>query len=197
MDKNSFVKIIDVTNELLAAKSSQEVYYPHDIHWNLQGGFIGYKKLIAEIQKTNPDVKPVSDAQYMKVLKHTHNADLSRILSLENILLNDEWALEKTLKSKVKIIDPPSYGTVAIIQPTIRSQIENSKLPKAVVFRDSYFGLMQPFFSENFRDCIYLWTKDLSAEVVEKEKPDIVVFEMLETNIDKLLEDNPTGIRKQ
>jgi hypothetical protein len=116
---------------------------------------------------------------------------------LENILLNDEWHLENPLKPLFKTVKPDEYESVVTIQPTIHTQIKNSRLPKVVVYRDSYFSLMCPFFSQHFKDCIYIWTNELSVEVIEKEKPNIVVYEMLESSIDKLLEDNPSGIKKQ
>ncbi len=196
MKKNSYVKIIDVTNELIEAKSRIEVYYQHDIHWNFQGGYIGYEKLITALNAVNPVFRPTPRANYWTVARHTHSADLGRILSLENILLNDEWHLQNPLKFKYEKIKPVEYGSVATMQSTVHTQIKNSNLPKAVVYRDSYFNLMIPYFSEHFSDCIYLWTNELSSEVIEKEKPSIVVYEMLESSIDKLLEDNPTGIRK-
>lgn len=196
MEKNSGVKIIDVTNELIAAKKRVEVYYQHDFHWNFQGGYIGYAKLMEAINKVNPKLKANPIDNYWTVFRHTHNADLSKILSLENILLNDEWHLENPLKPKYKKVKPADYESVVTIQPTLHTQIKNSRLPKAVVYRDSYFTLMSPFFSEHFKDCIYIWTNELSVEVIEKEKPNIVVYEMLESSIDKLLEDNPVGIRK-
>ena len=193
---HSRVKMIDVTNELLAAKDGQEVYYQHDLHTNFQGGFIAYTKLMNAIHQNNPEINPLSPLMYKKVFKQEHDADLSRILSLENILLNDEWHLVKYGKFKYKGADVPHYETVSTLQPTVRTQIKNSKLPKVIVYRDSFFGLMIPFFSEHFSDCIYLWTKELSVEAVNEEKPDMVVYEMLESSVDKLLEDNPTGIRK-
>lgn len=196
LDKNSFVKIIDVSEELIANKSNAEVYYQHDVHMNFQGGFIAYKKLILEMQKKIPALALVPDKNYKKELKHLHNADLSRLLSLENILLNDEWHVQKKSDFDFTIVDAPTFESLSLVEPTIRTQIKNSTLPKGVVYRDSFFNLMMPYFSENVRDCIYLWTTDMSVEVVEEEKPDFVVYEILEAKMNKLLEDNPTGIRK-
>ena len=192
----SRVQMIDVTDELLAAKAGSEVYYQHDLHTNFQGGFIAYTKLMNAIHENNPEIIPLSPQRYKKVLKHEHDADLSRILSLQDILLNDEWHLVKYGEFNYKGADASHYETVATLQPTVRTQIKNSSLPKVIVYRDSFFGLMIPFFSEHFSDCIYLWTKELSVEAIDKEKPNMVVYEMLESSVDKLLEDNPTGIRK-
>jgi alginate O-acetyltransferase complex protein AlgJ len=195
MDKHSAVEIIDVSTELLASKSSAEVYYQHDIHMNFQGGYITYKKLMDKMSKFNPDLKPIPANNYKKVLKHIHNADLSRQLSLEDVLLNDEWHLEKTTAVAYEPVESPAYSTVSMLQPIVRTQIKESKLPKAVVFRDSFFNLIMPYFSEHFSDCIYIWSREMSFEVIDKEQPGFVVYEMLESGIDKLLEDNPVEIR--
>ncbi|MBN8696826.1 MAG: hypothetical protein J0L87_09860 [Bacteroidetes bacterium] len=197
MEKNSHVKIIDASLDLINAKPAAEVYYQHDIHMNFQGGFIAYKRLMKAINEVNPDLKAVPESDYEKVLKHIHNADLSRQLSLEHVLLNDEWHLEKKKEVAYETVDPPVYETASILQPTVRTQIKNSKLPKAVVYRDSFFNLIMPYFSENFSDCIYIWSKEMSVEVIDKETPGYVVYEFLESGIDKLLEDNPSGIRKK
>ena len=197
MEQNSFVKIIDLTNEFMAAKPSSEIYYQHDIHMNFKGGYITYQKLINEMKKADSTLNPISISAYKTKFKSNHTADLSRQLSLEHILLNDEWHLEKKIKTKFKYIDAPSYESVITLQPSVRTQLKKQKLPKAIVYRDSFFNLIMPYFSENFRDCIYIWSREMSVEVIEKEKPDFVVYEMLETSIDKLLEDNPNGIKSK
>ncbi len=197
MNKNSFVKIIDVRDELLKRKSVEEVYYEHDFHMNFEGGYIAYTKLLNAMKQYDSLLVPTPAYKFKKVFRHIHNADLSKQLSLEDVLLNDEWLMKRPGKALYKKAEAPVYGSVQPIQPTVHTQIANSKLPKVVVYRDSYFNLLSPFFSENFSDCIYIWTNEMSVEVVEKEKPKFVVYEILESSIDKLLEDNPTGIRKK
>ena len=149
-----------------------------------------------EMQKFNPDLKPEPLFKFNRLFMHKHDADLSRFLSLEDILLNDQWKERQKQKLKFTEVEPPAYDVGATIQPTVHTQIRNSKLPKAVVYRDSYFNLMYPYFSDKFSDCIYIWSKDMSVYVINTAKPDYVVYEMLESSIDKLLEDNPPGMRK-
>lgn len=197
MEKNSYVKVIDVTNELLGNKKSGELYYEHDFHMNFEGGYIAYTKLLNAMRQYDSLLVPTPPDKFRRTFKHIHNADLSKQLSLEDILLNDEWLLKKPGKPAYKKAEPPSYASVSPIQPTLHTRVANDKLPTVVVYRDSYFNLLSPFFSENFSDCIYIWTNELSPEVIRKEHPKFVVYEMLESSIDKLLEDNPTGIRKQ
>ncbi len=57
-------------------------------------------------------------------------------------------------------------------------------LPKAIVFRDSFFENVIPHFSEHFNYVKYYWqywgSDTLVVEMVDSAKPDIVVEEMVE-----------------
>lgn len=48
-------------------------------------------------------------------------------------------------------------------------------LPKAVVFRDSFFSNLICLFSESFSRVVYVWHPWIDYELVSKEKPDIVI----------------------
>ncbi|MBL7883906.1 MAG: hypothetical protein JNL69_07535 [Bacteroidia bacterium] len=197
MNANSMFKIIDLTKELIAEKENTTVYYKHDIHWNFEGGYLGYKKLMNRMAEFNPDLAPLPLSHYNKIFRYNHNADLSKQLSLENYLLNEEWYFEPKDTFSFELVNAPTYENTPITQATVRTQIKNSKLPKAVVYRDSFFNLIIPFFSEKFSDCIYLWTNEMTYEIIEKETPGYVVLEITEADIDKLLEENPDWLKKK
>lgn len=186
---------IDLTEDFLKQKKSNDVFYQHDVHMNYRGGFIAYEKLINELKKNDSRIEPMKLDYYFKKLVHIPNADLSNILSLDYKLLNDEWYLEKGLPKSFKKIEPDKYATVPIQQKTVKTSHWNKKLPKAVVYRDSFFNLMMPYFSENFKECIYIWSYEMSDEIIQKEKPDFVILEMTEATIDRLLNDNPKWIK--
>ena len=57
---------------------------------------------------------------------------------------------------------------------------EDSQIPRAVVFRDSFSTALIPFLSEHFGRIVYLWQYDLDAEVIERERPDVVILQMTE-----------------
>lgn len=196
LEKNSSAKIIDLTNELLEAKKIHHVYYKHDIHWNFDGGYLGYKKLIQNMAEFNADLKPITLVNYKKEINLKTNADLSKQLSLETILANEEPDYKRICDYPFEEITPPEYSSTTLKQKTRRTIIRKSRLPKAVVYRDSFFNMMITFFSENFSDCVYLWSDEMSQEVIEKEVPNFVVYEMIEANIDKLLEDNPDWMKE-
>ena len=54
------------------------------------------------------------------------------------------------------------------------------RLPRAVVFRDSFATWLIPLLSENFSRVLYSWQYTLDGDIVERELPDVVIQEMAE-----------------
>ena len=57
--------------------------------------------------------------------------------------------------------------------------IPGSALPRAVIFRDSFFSRLAPFTSEHFSRAVYLWQNDFDANIVSQEHPDVVIQEIV------------------
>jgi hypothetical protein len=193
---NPLVKIITAHDELKKAKKDAEVFYAHDTHWNFTGGFIGYQVLMAAIQKDFPQLAPAPENRFRNYYKKSYNADLSKQLSLENVLRNDEWIPEYIQPPKVMPGKENFYPTVFPLQPTLNFEHSDTSLPRMLIYRDSYTNLMIPYLVNHFSRSVFLWTHEFSAEVTDTEKPDIVIMEIIETHLDKLLESNPVEFRQ-
>lgn len=63
---------------------------------------------------------------------------------------------------------------------TIIRETNNSKLPRALFLRDSFGVAMIPFLSELFERIKYLKARNLNIEYILREKPDVVIEEMVE-----------------
>ena len=57
------------------------------------------------------------------------------------------------------------------------------------MFRDSFSVYLIPYLSEHFSRSVYVWSPIFIPDIVEQEKPDIVVHEILELFMTDLLED--------
>jgi hypothetical protein len=57
------------------------------------------------------------------------------------------------------------------------------QLPTALVYRDSMGDLLIPILSENFRRTVYVTDRHLDQALVEREKPDVVIEEMVERSV--------------
>lgn len=195
MLKNSNVKIITSHTQLMDAKKDAEVFYAHDTHWNFQGGFIGYQVLMNQIIADFPNIGILSPDDFDRVKTHHPNADLARMLSLENVLLNDEWAFQYKHTSEAFPGKFIHYQTVSPLYPSIFTEHKNTALPRAVFYRDSFTNLMLPFLMNHFSRASFVWTYEHSLEVTNIENPDLVVMEIIENRIDRLLEKNPREFR--
>ena len=59
------------------------------------------------------------------------------------------------------------------------TEIPGSSLPRAVIFRDSFVSRLVPFLSEHFGRAVYLWQNDFDADVVARERADVVIQEIV------------------
>ena len=56
----------------------------------------------------------------------------------------------------------------------------------AVIFRDSFFSLLQPYFARKFARSTYIWSKlnyPALTKYLKREKPDIVIEEWIERTL--------------
>jgi hypothetical protein len=56
-------------------------------------------------------------------------------------------------------------------------------LPKLVMLRDSMAIALIPLLSENFSRSVYASTRELDRALIEREKPDIVIEELVERSL--------------
>lgn len=120
--------------------------------------------------------------------------DLNRILQLDK----DEYFIDlvrKDTTSKYKAIQenltaPQGY----YFDPSYyeeRYKSETNQL-KLMVFRDSFFGAYYKLVASNFGESVFVWWHNFNPDLITDEKPDIVLYEIVERNIDILLDDNLT-----
>ena len=64
-------------------------------------------------------------------------------------------------------------------EPRLVTEIPGSRLPRALIFRDSFASRLVPFLSEHFSRAVYLWQNDFDANAVLSENPDVVIQEIV------------------
>ena len=68
-------------------------------------------------------------------------------------------------------------------EPSLVTECDSINLPRAVIFRDSFFSELQPFVSEHFRRAVFLWQPNFDGKIVEREPCEIVIQEMAERSL--------------
>ena len=174
--KNSDIDFINPTDQLIAAKNRYKVYYQHDTHWTQMGAFVAYTTLMSHIQKDFPDIKPLALSDLSIRYRESQTKDMEGMLGVSNYYHENEPILTPKAGFRSTSLTP-GCQTTDIKCPEVVRINPNAKL-KLLAYRDSYAVDMIPFLSEHFSYADYIWgVNPLSTAMVDKEKPDVVIFE--------------------
>lgn len=165
--------IIDPTDSMMKYKFLHDVYYSTDTHWNLFGAWVGYRNLIEAIRRDFPCIQPLEYSELAITDTFTNQGDLSAMLGMEEIYKRKEFKLKDRL-GRVSIELPATAEMVMHFQNTRR--LDSCQL-KVLVFRDSYSNYLIPFLNLHFKDAVYVWSYNFLQDLIESEKPDIVILE--------------------
>lgn len=188
-EENQF-DFINVTYALNEYKEIDDLYYKTDIHWNELGAFYGYKELEKYLIKYNSNIKALNLDMYDKKYVKEVGGDLSFYLGLKNNILKErEIRLVPKYISKSNFKKDPPMTWMGNLNKQFTTNVPNNSLPKAVIFRDSFATNMMPYLSEDFSSITYCeeWNFNFNKDIILKEKPDFVIYEILEKNLSELL----------
>ncbi len=196
LTRNSKVKIIDLRKVLLEDKIKNNIRLFHrtDQHWNDYGAFVAAKAIIDTIHNDFPEVNIIEIEDY-KIDSFLRNG-----YSLARILLKSEEIQEMEItvvhKDGFKAFALPKKGYKPPETFPYKNEyeytykVEGLDAPKIYVVRDSYTAYMKKYLSEYFNESFYLWDQwvfRLDKEIIENEKPDIVIFALIEADINRMI----------
>jgi alginate O-acetyltransferase complex protein AlgJ len=181
---NSNVEILDLRGRLWDSKKINRIYSKTDTHWNQLGAFFGYQEIITHITPWFSKIKPARLNDFEIHLITRQDGDLARMLALANYYKEDDWELKPRFNRLAHKVD------AGLIRPNVpadkqpfATEVEDSNLPRAVMFHDSFTNALKPFLSENFNRILYLRQYDFEPDIIEKESPNIVIEQMVERNL--------------
>lgn len=172
LKKELNLSVVDLSTPLLNEKLNQQLYLKTDTHWNYYGAYIGYSHIIDTIKKQLP-VDKIEFNAFNIYKKEVDAVDLAKMINLKQKEIS--YTLDKKVISEAKIISQ-SRKILHYRNP--------SKKLKLMLFRDSFTNAMIPFFNESFNEVLYLKKYTFTKKEIETYRPDVVVFEIIERNID-------------
>ncbi len=199
--------LIDLRPTLVSSKGMQPypLYYLTDSHWNQMGGFIAYTEIMKDLLPRFPHIKILNITNYSVSqwpTYHLHRllggaGDLANSIGMSGLMKDTEIVLEPQAPYLAKFIDPgiEVEGTYDIR----RYHIEKSNYPKLVMFRDSFGYPLYMYLSESFSDSLYVWyiPFGVNLSVIEKERPQVVILQLVERNLQELLKPIPPRFKKR
>ena len=191
------VNIVDLRGDLLEAKSKGQIYFSGDTHWNEKGAFIAYHSVMDAIWRTINDdrLAPRSIEDYQSVAAIRKGGDLAKMIGLADDIeelyerldpLFMRCAQEEALPNYMDRDWKPFPDPVAYTC--------SSASLRLVMLHDSFGNGIRPYLAENFRKSVFVRQHQLPGDVfkaiVLKEKPDLVVEEIVERMV-YYLKDSP------
>ena len=185
----SGINVVDVRGPLLEAKDTYPTYFRTDTHWNSFGAYIAYQHLMQAISAGVPGVAPAWPlADFDIELQQIPGMDLARMLDSlmppgdVNVAFTPRRPRETVRKTR-----PPVAGSRACARTT------NAAAPPvhAFVLHDSFYIGMMPFFEEHWRQVDYYWMYDFPHQAIDRERPQVVVQELVERSLTLYGPENP------
>jgi len=182
--------VLDLRPALTEAKARERSYYKTDSHWNLVGATIGYEALAAALQAKVPGFPavPAERPPYVAGVDF-YSGDLANLIGLPGSFREDDIApfgkvMANAAGHCAKLAEAPfAPGSPRPPAETLVHVCDRPERPTALVYRDSMGVLLIPLLSENFRRIVYVADRRLDRALVEREKPQVVIEELVERNL--------------
>lgn len=184
--------VVDLRPSLAEARKEHQVFYATDSHWNAHGAFAAYREIMRHVTRSFPGIKPFVPGDFIPVQYTGLPGDLAFLLGLQGYLPEPRVLyVNGAGGAKARGKDYPASSNPGYFQPLVASEVvgpAGEGLPRAVIFHDSFFWELLPFLAEHFRFAVYAWVNPqteldprfFDKELVERERPDIVIDEFTE-----------------
>ncbi|MCM1338390.1 MAG: hypothetical protein NC191_01825 [Muribaculaceae bacterium] len=185
---NSEVSVIYPYQQLQEEKNHTLIYWKHDSHWTPIGAYIGYKELMKPIINKNKNINIYKTPKYINetISEDKTRNDLERFIN--GYVNKDNYtyrSIESPQNFTFKIRGKVSHN-LKDTSHTEMETINDSEIVNAVVYRDSFFRSIIPYFAQSFKHVNYHWKYQLNED--ELKNSDIVILEVVERLIPKLLQ---------
>lgn len=175
-------------------------YNKTDTHWNDYGAYFGYKEFIEKMTLWYPNKNigkpyPITDYYFEKKwvkeigdLKQMANEPKGEdIVILKNKYKPKSYKVEQKIIPKYKIlVDPSEYE--------LRFKANVNNKIKILFIRDSFCGVLLKYISEHFDESVYIFHRDFDLQLLNNEKPEFIIEEIVERDIDLLIDETRENI---
>lgn len=185
--------VFDLTEVLKGCKKETRLYHKTDSHWNEQGAFMAYSALVHRMSQFFPGMSPIPESGIHRFTNVVGGLDLGRMMGIERYLREDSLdirILDRQAQGVDEKLEMTEEHRIFVFRPAVYEN-QNRKLPKVVLIGDSFSFALHSLLAEHFSRLVYLPAHVLDPQVIEREKPDIVIQEIVERKLFVLSPDDP------
>jgi hypothetical protein len=183
--------VLDLRGPLLAAKAgggaavpgTGPVWRKTDTHWTDRAAFIAYEQLMrtAAARVKDPAVAralaPAPPEDFDFVVEQVPGQDLAQMLGVAESMRDVTVRLVplRPRRASIQMTHRPGEPF-----PLVTSRVDDPSLPRLVMTRDSFMAQSIPLIAEHFSRATYVWNFRFDPELIEREKPAVVIDECVE-----------------
>jgi hypothetical protein len=163
---NSPARVIYPLDELVAEKRNRLVYSPFDTHWTAIGALVAYSRLMKEIRNFVPvrELDPATIDFTTQLMPGQLRYKLGFEDEVEHPLA--EFPIHARLVED---------NQVELFGSRVALECPDAPPTRCVLFGDSNAAAMLPYLAESFRRFVFAYTQYVDYELIESERPDVVI----------------------
>jgi hypothetical protein len=190
------VNTIDLLNPLrqAASDSTDPLYHRTDSHWNNLGARVGFQTIMASIAKQFPGFVYDDYRQTPYSVRTDWQGDLAVMLFPAGVQSDMQQYFDtpqtyRTLKPMRSLEDLLiQTSRIQISSPALGdSKKTGTRSLKLLMFRDSFANALIPFLANSFTSATFSREIPYNYTNIDRDKPDVVVLEIVERNLGQLL----------
>ncbi len=168
------VSMINVSQALRDGRKRDRVFLRTDTHWSQFGAYCAYRAFMPMITNAFPAVKLAPDSDFTLWHDTYFGGDMTQMMALQDVTKEEYIKTKQNAPSRAE--QDIAYSREL---PDVVAWTDDTNLPRAVVFRDSFTESLIPFLSENFRQVAFSWARSgPDFNTIKREKPDLVMHIM-------------------
>jgi alginate O-acetyltransferase complex protein AlgJ len=172
--EGSEAPVIYALPSLRASKADGELYLRTDTHWSHRGAYATYQTICDELVARGAVIDVLSE-ESLTWSERVHAGDLGSKVFPGPAEATTTWAHLKTPRAKLVLDNQiPNHGRVLIYE---RPDFDGAS---CVVFGESFVENMLVFLKETFSRLVVVHTSMFVSEIVEQERPNVVLSLPLE-----------------
>jgi hypothetical protein len=180
------VRAIDLRTALIQASAKGEVYSKGETHWNYAGAYVAYREIVAALHDAG--VRDTIPPDSIRPRISLEAGDLDRLAGIASSVPNQVVVYD--FRRRAREVAAPVYPQDPIEGQFQRAAfaVDDPRLPKAVLFGDSFSVILRQFVAEDFRRTVVLQHEithgvQFDRAAVEAEKPAVVIQELIERSL--------------
>jgi hypothetical protein len=175
------IPLIDLKTPLRAFKTETDknLYHLKDSHWNNIGAAVGYEVMMEKLGKQS-----LSLQKQTPTLTVDWQGDLTTMLYPSHIVFDKQY----------HYVLPNAFTFTRAIRSFDDVEIESinpTKTGRLTMFRDSFANALVPYLSDSFGQVNYSRVFPYDYRKIKTQKPDTLVIEIAERNVNWLLQSTP------